>query len=75
MAGSILACYHWLVTGEPLASFRLRCLRGLFGLDCLNKGAQLRYEPEGYSDILAFIVLGIHPADGGPHRTALEPHS
>jgi len=54
----ILACYHWLVTGQPLASFRLAVFLGLFGLDCLNKAAQLRYGTKGLINIPAFMVLG-----------------
>lgn len=55
----VLAGYHWLVTGEPPASFRLAVFLGLFGLDCLNKAAQLRYGTRGVIKIPAFVVLGL----------------
>ena len=55
----VLAGYHWVVTREPLASFRLVGFLGLFGLDCLNKAMQLRYGTKGLINIPTFVVLGL----------------
>jgi len=55
----VLAGYHWVVTREPLASFRLVWFLGLFGVDCFNKAMQLRYGSKGLANLPTFIVLGL----------------
>ena len=54
----VLAGFHWLVNQEPLASLRLAEFFGLFGLDCVNKAAQLRYGTKGLINFPAFVVIG-----------------
>lgn len=56
----VLAAFHVLLSNEPFASLRLTEFFGLYGVDCLNKAAQLRLDSRGgLMNIPTFLVLAV----------------